>query len=168
MKKYFLGFLFFLVLFCSGCGEIAETAYAPNSDGLVLEYYEDSYDYNGLRKYTSDNYKIEVYSDLTIKYGYVEEGLVEDKLSVSQYNKIIKIAFSDEFYDEFFSDIEIDEDSDEEPVLEENISGEEAEVGIDSRICLYSENSSSITVGGENPSNDLYEKLVKVLKKYAK
>lgn len=167
MKKYFLGILFFLILICSGCGSVIETAYAPN-DGLILEYYENTYDYNGLRKYTSDNYKIEVYSDLTIKHGYVEDGLEEDTLSVSQYNKIIKIAFSDEFYDEFFSDIEIDEDSNEEPVLEENISGEETEVGIDSRIIIYSENSSSITVGGQNPDNELYEKLVKVLKKYAK
>ncbi len=158
----FISFLLF------GCGEIEKTDYTPN-DGIVIKYTENKYEFEGLKKNLSDFYIIEVYSDRTIKYGPAQSELKEKKLSVSKYNKLIKLAFSAEFYNEFFADVKTEDVAPEEIDLTKDIgSKDDKEKGIDSSIYIFSANGGIIAVGGQDPSNDLYLELTKMIKKYGK
>lgn len=169
MKKIRFLLLIIPILLISGCGKVAETDYTPN-DGIIVKYTENKYEYNGLKKYQDDFYVIEVYSDRTIKYGYKNKELKEKKLSVSKYNKIATLALSEDFYEEFFSDVEVENVDPSEVDLTKNISsGEDSEKGgIDSYIYIYSASGGVIGVGGQDPDNAMYNKLVKLLKKYGK
>jgi len=168
MKKIIkLPLILITIITLLGC-EVAKTTYAPNDseDGLILKYSENNFTYDNFNKKKEDYYVIEVYNNQTIEYGYTTDGLEEKKISINKYNKIIKLAFSDEFISHFFPDYSNDDDDYE---LYKNISAsEESESGIDSSIALYSTNDGSVLISGENPDDEYYEKLVKILKKYAK
>lgn len=168
MKKILkLSLIFITFITILGC-EVAETAYAPNDseEGLILRYSENQFNYENYHKTREDYYVIEVYNNQTIKYGYTSSDLKEKKISINKYNKIIKLAFSDEFISHFFPDYTTDDDDYE--LYKDISSSETSESGIDSSIALYSTNDGSVLISGENPTDEYYEKLVKILKKYAK
>ena len=169
MKKLKYLLLIIPILFLTGCGEVAETDYTPN-DGIIVRYTENKYEYSNLRKFQEDYYVIEVYSDRTIKFGPKNKDLQSKKLSVSAYNKIATLALSEEFYQEFFSDVEVEDVDPSEVDLTKDISTDEdkEEGGTDSYIFVYSAAGGVIGVGGQDPDNPTYNKLVKYLKKYAK
>ncbi len=169
MKKKLYILLIVPVLFLiTGCGKVAETDFAAN-DGIVIQYTENTYEFDGQRKIVDNFYVIEVYSDRTIKYGYKKDVLKEKKLSVSKYNKLITLALSEDFYNEFFADVDIENVDPEEIDLTKNIGtkGDKTK-GTDSYVYIFSENGGVIGVGGEDATNTMYNKLIKLLKKYGK
>ena len=168
MKYIKICVLFIFILLLSGCGKLEETDYTPN-DGIIVKYTENTYEFIDLRKKQYDYYVIEVYSDRTIKYGKVNKKLKEKKLSIKQYNKIATLALSERFYQEFFSDVNVVDVDPSEVDLTKNISsGEDKEKGIDSYIYVFSDAGGVIGVGGQDPENEMYNELVKLLKKYGK
>jgi len=169
MKKLLTLFtITFLSLFLFGCNEIEETDYTPN-DGLIIKYTENDYEFDGLKKNMKNFYVIEIYSDRTVKYGDISSELKEKKISVSKYNKIIKLAFSEDFYQEFFGDVETEGVEPEDIDLTKDIgSRDDKEKGKDSAVYIFSTNGGAIAVGGQDANNDLYNELTKMIKKCGK
>lgn len=97
-------------------------------------------------------YMIEVYSDKSIKYGYFnDENLQKKVLSDSQYKGIINLAFGEEF-----------------GKVPNDIGNKKIMDGSRSHVTLYFLNDISRKIGGINPKNDVYDKLVNLLYEYAK
>lgn len=166
MKKLIL--LIPILILLTGCGKVATTDYEMN-DGLIIKYTENDYEFEGLQKKVSNSYVIEVYSDRTIKYGSVNSPLKEKKLSVSKFNKLITLAFSDEFYDEFFKDVETEDVDPSEVDLTKDIgSKDDKKKGKDSYVYIFSTGGGVIAVGGQDADNPMYNKLVKLITKYGK
>ena len=150
MKKIFVILLIVCSLFITGCNSKKDTILDPRykddiivySESPVFGSQEDEYNY----------YYIKLDANRVLVWGKAVSGLEGEKtLSVSQYQAIVNMAFTEEFKS-----------------LDEDISDKSVMDGSSSNITLYYSDNTSFTTGGINPTNKLYNKLVDKLKSYTK
>ena len=99
-----------------------------------------------------NSFIIELYSDKSLKYGYFyDESMSKRNLSESQYKEIINLAFAESF-----------------SKVPDDIGNNRIMDGSRAYINLYYLNGTSKKVGGINPKNSTFEKLVNLLSKYTK
>ena len=122
----------------------------PAKEGVVIHY--SSHVAYGTLEDTKNVYRIKVYSDKTITYGYDSSGkFTKVELTDEQYDELIDYAFSSKIL-----------------TLDEDISDNDSCDGGYSYIKLHFADNTTFKTGGLNPYNENYRKLVTMLSSYKK
>lgn len=121
----------------------------PN-EGLIIEY--STRPAFGTEEAMNNHYFIKLYSDKTLSYGYTKDNN-EKKVTISEndYNKIVDLAYSDDFQS-----------------LDEDISDPMIADGARLDIKVYNSDNTVFKTGGLNPNNQLFNKLVIMLREQVK
>lgn len=137
----------FFVFLISGCNSDKKLYKEYNKNGLIIEYRVGS-NYGTLDE-MNNKYIIKLNSDKILSYGYKnDEELKSKKLTQKQFEEIINYAFSKDI-------ISLNKDLSDPNTLD----------GSSSYITIYYDNNESKTMGGLNPNNEKYSKLIKLLYK---
>lgn len=146
MKKYLIVILCLIALL-TGCStkETKSLVEKKLSDGLILSYQANT---SGLE--SEPYYEIKVYAGKYITYGYSNlDGFSEVKLTDEQYQEIVNYIESKEFLS-----------------LDNDISNNNAVSEKYSRIVIYYNDYTNLSIGGTNISDETYLGLVSLLEKY--
>lgn len=114
-----------------------------NGDGnMIIEYTEEPQALMNSMRY------IRIYDNKKVEFGRQESDVVRTKtISDEKYNEIINIAFSKKFLSLEGKDIS------DSRVLD----------GYFTYITVYTENSKGVRIGGSNPSQKTFNKLVRLI-----
>ena len=143
MKK--LVILFLCLLCLCGCNSIIKEY---KKDGVVIEY-SISPTFGSMDDMINDKTTIVLFSDKTIKYTKGKNKAQIFKLTDDEYDEIINYAFGVSFSS-------LDNDVSDDSIMDGNHEA----------ITIYYEDGTEKTIGGNNPTNKKFNKLVSLLYKY--
>ena len=143
MKK--LVILFLCLLCLCGCNSIIKEY---KKDGVVIEYSSNP-NFGSMDDIINYRTTIVLFSDKTIKYTKGKNKAQIFKLTDDEYNEIINYAFGVSFSS-------LDNDVSDDSIMDGNHEA----------ITIYYEDGTEKTIGGNNPTNKKFNKLVSLLYKY--
>ena len=151
MKKIYI-FLMGIIVVIIFCGLIyyakQKSNLLPAAEGAIITY--TSSPTYGTVEEINNYFMIEVYSDKSLRYGYYND---QDKMKISlnedEYTEIIKLAFGNVFNN-----------------LADDISDKNIMDGSEVYISLFYSDGTSRKIGGINPRNTTFDRLVTLLLRY--